>query len=172
MFVKYALKILGIYLAFLAQSLVFENIKILSCSPDILVVAIIMCSVSAGTLQAALLGLVAGLFADALYGSVFGINILVYMYLAIAVSVSVQESVDNSPLIMSWVTFASVTVLEIILTLFKSMFGFSVSVGFLGANILVKGGFGALFTLLFVLIYHSIKKSGTKSADSGKEETA
>ena len=168
---KYLWKLLGIYLAFLAQSIIFENIKILSCSPDILIVAIIMCSVSAGTLQAALLGGAAGLFADALYGNVFGINILIYMYLAIAVSISVHESTDNSPLLMSWVTFVSVTVLEIVLTLFKSMFGFTVSIGFLGANILIKGGFGALFALLFVLVYHRIKKGRTKTADSVKEET-
>lgn len=168
---KYLWKLLGIYLAFLAQSIIFENIKILSCSPDILIVAIIMCSVSAGTLQAALLGLAAGLFADALYGSIFGINILIYMYLAIAVSISVHESTDNSPLLMGWVTFVSVTVLEIVLTLFKSMFGFTVSIGFLGANILIKGGFGALFALLFVLVYHRIKKGRTKTADSVKEET-
>ncbi len=168
---KYFLKISGIYLAFLAQSLIFENIKILSCSPDILIVAIIMCSVSAETLQAALLGAMAGLFADALYGSIFGINTLIYMYLAIAVSASVRASTDNSPVLMSWVTFVSVTVLEIILTLLKSMFGYTVSVGFLGANILIKGGFGALFAFLFVLVYYGIKKVRTKTVDSEKEET-
>ena len=58
---KYLLKLLGIYLAFLAQSLIFENIKILSCSPDILIVAIIMCAVSAETLPAAFLGATAGM---------------------------------------------------------------------------------------------------------------
>ena len=68
-------------------------------------------------------------------------------------------------------TFVAVTVLEIILTLFKSMFGYTVSVGFLGANILIKGGFGALFALLFVLDYHRVKKFRTNTADSVKEET-
>lgn len=169
---KYALKILGIYLAFLAQSLIFENIKILSCSPDILIVAIIMCSVSAGTLQAAFLGGMAGLFADALYGSIFGVNILIYMYLAIAVSVAVNEKTENSPLLMAWATFVAVTALEVILTMFKSMLGYTVSVGFLGANILIKGGFGALFALLFVLIYHKIKASKSKRTTSEKEESA
>ena len=168
---KYAWKLLGIYLAFLAQSLIFENIKILSCSPDILIVAIIMCSVSAGTLQAALLGGTAGLFADALYGSIFGINILVYMYLAIVVSLSVRASTDNSPILMSWVTFVTVAALEIVLTLLKSMLGYTASIGFLGANILIKGGFGALFALLFVFVYHYIKNRRVKAADSVKEET-
>ena len=168
---KYLLKLLGVYLAFLAQSIIFENIKILSCSPDILIVAIIMCSVSAGPVQAALLGGMAGLFADVLYGNIFGINTLIYMYLAIAVSLSVHESTDNSPLLMSWVTFASVTVLEIILTLLKSMFGFTISIGFLGANILIKGGLGAIFALVFVLVYNCIKKGLEKNSASVKEET-
>ena len=43
---KYLWKVIGIYLAFLAQSLLFENINILSVSPNILLAVIIMCSVS------------------------------------------------------------------------------------------------------------------------------
>ncbi len=162
---KYFLKILGIYLAFLVQSIFFENIKILSCSPDILIVAIIMCSVSAGNLHAAFLGGGAGLLMDVLFGDVFGINTLIYMYLAFFVSVLVDEKTDNSPLLMAWVTFSSITVMEIVLTVFKSFFSYNVSMGFLGANVLVKGIFGAVFALLFVLIGQRIKKSKKASLE-------
>ena len=54
--VRYISKALGIYLAFLAQTLIFENIKIFSCSPDILITAIIICAVSSDYMKAAALG--------------------------------------------------------------------------------------------------------------------
>ncbi len=169
---KYLWKVLGIYLAFLAQSIIFEDIKILSCSPDILVVAIIMCSVSAGVLPAALIGGFAGLVADALYGNIFGINILIYMYLAIGVSLAVNDNTDNSPLLMSWVTFSAVAIMEIVLTVFKTLFGYPVTIGFLGANILVKGVFGAIFALAFVVLHQRIKNAKAKVTDSVKEDIA
>ncbi len=168
---RHFLKIIGIYLAFIAQSLIFENIKILSCSPDVLIVAIIMCSVSLNTVPAALIGGFAGLLSDALFGKIFGLNILLYMYLAIFVSMAVSEKTENSPLLMSWVTFASVTVMEVVLMLFKTMFGYSVSMGFLGTNILIKGVFGAVFTLLFVWLQQKIIKHRAEKKTITEEET-
>ncbi len=169
---KLFLKILGVYLAFLGQSIIFENIKIFSCSPDILMVAIIICSVSADTMKAALVGGMAGLLTDVMCGSIFGLNTLIYMYLAIIVSFTVSERIHNSPLLMSWVTFAVITVYEIVLTLLKTMFGYTVSIAFLGANVLVKGLFGAVFSLVFVLIYQKIKSVNERRQNSIKEEQA
>ncbi len=153
---KLFLKIIGIYLAFLAQSIIFENIKILSCTPDILLVAVIISAVSSDTVKAALVGGVAGLLTDAMCGSIFGLNILVYMYLAIIVSVVVSDRIHNSPLLMSMVTFSTITVYETVLTVFKAMFGYNATITFLGMNILIKGLFGAIFSLLFVIIHQKI----------------
>ncbi len=164
---KLFLKILGVCLAFLAQSIVFENIKIFSASADILIVAIVIAAVSANTLSAALIGGIAGLLKDVICTGIFGVNILLYMYLAIIVSMVVNERTHNSPLLMSLVTFTAVTAYEIVLTMFKAMFGYDVSFSFLGSNILVNGIFGAIFALLFVLVYQKIttRHSGKQIPD-------
>ncbi len=167
---KYLLKILGIYLAFLIQSIIFEDIKIFSCSPDILIVAIIICSVSAGNLHAAFLGGFAGLLTDVFFGDIFGLNTLIYMYLAFFVSLAVDAKTDNSPLLMAWVTFATITLMEIILTVLKSLFGYSVSMSFLGANVFVKGVFGALLALLFVALKQYIIKKRKEQTDAMQDE--
>ena len=159
---KVFFKFLGVYIAFLAQCLVFEKLNILSTTPDILVVSIVITSVSASMLQSMWIGFFAGILADSLYGQAFGVNILIYMALSILVNIAVKDNTQNSPLLMSWVTFVSVSALEILLILLKSLFGFSVSIEFLGANILVKGVLGAVFTLFFVAVHQHFKKKKSK----------
>ena len=168
---RYISKALGIYLAFLAQTLIFENIKIFSCSPDILITAIIICAVSSDYMKAAALGAFGGMLVDVMCGNVFGINILIYMYLALLVSLAVGEKTENSPLLMSWVVFIAIAAMQIIIGVFKSMLGYSSSIGIMGANILVKGMFASVFTLLFVLLYQKLKKKAAKRACSAREET-
>ena len=169
---KTFLKVLGIYLAFLVQSTIFENIQILSCSPDILVVAIIISSVTSSVLQASLIGGGIGLVSDALFGTIFGVNTLSYMYLGFFVSIAISEKNSNSPLLMAWITFVCVTVMEVVVTLFKSLFGYGASLTFLGANIFVKGVFGALVALLFVLVRQFIKTKKEKKKNKTEEEMA
>jgi len=169
--VRYISKVAGIYLAFLAQTLIFENIKILSCSPDILITAIIICAVSSDYMKAAALGAFGGILVDVMCADIFGVNILIYMYLALLVSLAVGEKTENSPLLMSWVVFIAIAAMQIIIGVFKSILGYSSSVGIMGANILVKGIFAAVFTLLFVLLYQKVKKKTAKSAAGVREET-
>lgn len=155
---KYVWKALGIYLAFLLQSLVFENLRIFSCSPDILVAVVIIVAVSEDFVPASILGGFAGLLCDVMYGEVFGISILLYIYLSLLVSLAADRKNLNSPLIMSWVCFASVASSEIVIAIFKAAMGNALSFGQLCTNIFVKGLFAALFALCFVLIVQYIKK--------------
>lgn len=161
---KYLTKFLGVYLAFLLQSLFFENLKIFSCSPDILLTALIICAVSLDFVPAALLGAFAGILTDSMYGSVFGINILVYMYLALLVSIAADKKNDNSPLIMSWVCFVSIAAMEIVLAVLKTVLGNSAGIGNVCANIFVKGIFAAVFALVFVLFVQYMKKRRQKKS--------
>lgn len=170
--VKYLWKIIGIYLAFLVQSLVFENINILSSSPDILLTVLIICSVSLDFPAASILGAFAGILMDVMYGSIFGVETLTYMYLALLVSIAVDKKNDNSPLIMSWICFISITVMEIAMTILKAMLGSHQSIAYLASGILVKGVFAALFALLYTLICQYIKKRKAGDQNSVKEELA
>lgn len=162
-------KLTGIYIVFLLQSLIFENIRIFSCPPDILIAATIVLSVSSEIKSAALLGGFAGLLTDVMYGRVFGINILMYMYLGLLVSLAVDKKSDNSPLIMGWISFVCIALMEIVVALLKSMFGYPSSAGFLTANIFVKGIFGAIFAFLYVLLREKVAKR-RKKALSGEED--
>lgn len=155
---KYVWKALGIYLAFLLQSLIFENLRIFSCSPDVLAAVVIIVAVSEDFVSASILGGFAGLLYDVMYGEVFGISILPYTYLALLVSLAADRKNSNSPLIMSWVCFVSVASLEIVIALFKAAMGNTPAFGHLCANIFVKGLFAALFALCFVLVVQFVKK--------------
>lgn len=165
--VKYLYRFLGIYLAFLVQSLFFENLKIFSCSPDIVLTVLIILAVSTDFTEAALLGAFAGLLTDVMYGTVFGINILIYMYTAILVSIAADKKNANSPLIMSWICFISIAAYEIVLAVLKTVVGTSARIGALCANIFVKGIFVAIFALCFVLVVQYIKKRRQKNICKG-----
>lgn len=167
---KYLWKFSGVYLAFLIQSLFLENIKIFSCSPDILTAVVVICAVSSGFKSASFLGAFAGLLIDVMYGKVFGINVLVYMYLALLVSMAVDEKNSNSPLIMGWVCFVSIAAMEIVLSVLKALLGRAVSVGNICADIFVKGFFAGLFALILVLLVQYIKKRGKATCISSEKE--
>jgi len=168
---KYVWKALGIYLAFLIQSLMLENVKIFDCSPDLLIAAVIVIAVSEPFVPASILGAFAGLLQDVMYGEVFGIEILLYMYLALIVSIASARNSTNSPLIMSWVCFISVAATEILLVLLKAAMGLNLSAGQICANIFVKGIFAALFAFFMVLISQHFKnRKKAKKTDESQIE--
>ena len=169
--VKNLTKFLGIYLAFLIQSLFLENLKMFSASPDIVLTLIVIFSVSMDFVPAAALGAFAGLLTDVMYESVFGINLLLYMYLALFVSIAADKKNENSPLIMSWISFISIAALEIVTAVLGAVLGRTIKIGVLCANVFVKGIFAAIFALLFVLIVQYIRKrKQKKSAQIPDEE--
>ena len=168
--VKNLSKFLGIYVAFLLQSLLFENLKMFSCSPDIMLALVIVFSVSLDFVPAAVLGAFAGLLVDVMYASVFGINLLAYMFLALLVSLATDRKIANSPLIMSWVSFVSVAAMEIVSTALKYVIVEPQKMSLLFANIFVKGLLAAIFALSFVLAVQYIEKR-KQNKNKSKETT-
>ena len=165
-------KFLWVYLAFLLQSLFFENIKIFSCSPDILLTAVIICSVSLDFVPAAAVGAFAGLLTDVMYSGVLGINILIYMYLALLVSLAADKRNCNSPLIMSWICFVSVAALEIVSAVLKTVMLGQGDMGSLFTDIFFKGVFAGAVALLTVLLTEFINKHRkTVKVESEEEVT-
>ena len=145
------LKFIGIYLAFLAQSLIFENINIAAASPDIVITAVILAALFYSIPTAAALGAFIGLVTDAVCGRLFGVYTLIYMYLAISVGAIADKRINNSPLIMAWICFLYTALYEILKYLILILLGIEQSISMLGADIVVKGIFSAVFALLFVL---------------------
>ena len=163
-------KFIGIYGAFLLQSLLFQNIRIFSCSPDIMLALLIIFSVSLDVVPAAFLGAFAGTLIDVMYEEVFGINLLIYMFLALFVSLSTDKKDENSPLIMSWISFVCVAAFEIVVAVIESVFAPPLRIGMLCSNIFVKGIFSAIFALLLVLLVHNIKKRKENKIQNSEEE--
>lgn len=155
---KIVQKILGIYLAFLVQSLFLENLKLFSCSPDMLIAVVIIAAVSENFVWASVIGAFAGFLIDVMYGQVFGINLLLYMYLALIVSIAADRKNLNSPLIMSWVCFVSIAAMEIVVSVLKVGVGRNLTLGIICSNIFVKGIFAAVFALVFVLLSLKMEK--------------
>ena len=164
---KYVWKALGIYLAFLLQSLIFENLKIFSCSPDLLVTVVIIVAVSESFVPASVLGGFAGLLNDVMYGKAFGTGILFYLCLSLAVSLAADRKNINSPLIMSWICFISVAATEIVMSVLQTAMGKSTEIGHICAEIFVKGIFSALFALLFVFFAELLKKRKRDKSKTG-----
>ena len=167
-------------IAYKVQTLVFsdgsdiefvENLKIFSCSPDIVLTLVIIFSVSLDSVPAAAIGAFAGALSDIMYENVFGINLLVYMFFALLVSMAVDRKNENSPLIMSWISFVCVSALEIVLAALRSVLISPQKISVLCANVFVKGIFAALFSLLFVLfvLYKKRKKDKTLSVEEAVE---
>lgn len=119
---------------------------------------VIIVAVSEEFVPASILGGFAGLLYDVMYGEVFGISILLYTYLALLVSLAVDRKNLNSPLIMSWVCFASIASSEIVTVLFNAAMDNALSFGQLCSNIFVRGLFAALFALCFVLLVQHMKR--------------
>ena len=166
---KNLLRFIGIYVAFLLQSLLFQEIRIFSCSPDIMLELLVIFSVSLDIIPAACLGAFAGLLMDVMYERVFGINLLIYMFLALFVSLATDRKNENSPLIMSWISFVSVAAFEIAAALLKSVVSQPLKIGVLCANIFVKGIFGAIFALVFVISVQKIRRKSDKKSNSREE---
>ena len=167
--VNYLKKFIWVYAAYLAQTLILNEIKILGCSPDIISVALVICAVSEEYMLSAAIGSFAGVLTDTLSGKLFGVNTLILMYFALSVSLLTDKKSENSPVIVSFVYFVSIAAKETLLAVIKMLLGYSVPIGHLCADILVKGIFGGIFILAFVWWTYR-KETGGLFKRKAKEE--
>ena len=151
---KHFKKFIWVYLAYLVQMLILNEIKILGCSPDIISVALVIYCVSHDYPLSAALGGFAGLLTDTLSGKLFGMNTLILMYFALLVSLLTDKKSENSPIIVGCIYFISIGAKELVLTILKTMLGYHTPIGHLFADIFVKGIFGCICILAIVWWTH------------------
>ena len=166
---KHILKFMWVYVAYLAQVLVFNDIKIFHCSPDIILTVLVLYSIAEDYPLPTSLGAFAGLLLDVFGGKVFGINTLIYMYFALCVSLLTDRKSKNSPGITSLVCFISIAVTQSMIFVVRSLIGNSSMVSYLFAQIFVKGSFGAVFVLFAVLIMQRKANRKRSAAEPQKE---
>lgn len=98
----------------------------------------------------AAIGSFAGVLIDTLSGKLFGMNTLILMYYALSVSLLTDKKSENSPIIVSFIYFVSIAAKESLLAVIKMLLGYSLPIGHLFTNILVKGVFGGICILIIV----------------------
>lgn len=153
------LKFIGIYIAFLIQSIILSNVRIVSITPDLLSIAIVLTAVYCSCAEACFIGAFGGILIDVICGRVFGVNTLIYMYLALITAFFVDKKHTNSPIIMGWVIFVCITFFQMIKSLLYYFAGHVISIGHLGKSILVNGVIALVFTVICVFV---IEKKSSK----------
>ena len=159
----------AIYIVFLLQSIIFENIKILSVTPNILLAAVIIAAIFNSDTHSALLGAFAGLLTDVVCSRVFGIHIILYMLVAAVVSHFVNKGIYNSPLIMGVNSFEFSAIYILIYSVMPTVFGYSINIGNVATDILINAilSFICAFVFTYILNWLSRRKDRiTEVADS------
>lgn len=166
------MKKLGIFLLIFAvhliQSIIVENTSVFSVTPNIMITVIILISVYNSSVTSVVAGGFAGLLYDSLCGTHFGVYILIYMYLALAVSYTVDKKNGNSPLLMAWTGFVYTVLLRIVISIGLWIIGLAKSFVEMGADALVKGFVSAIVIFVIVLLKEyvfSAKKSLPEGCD-------
>ena len=143
----------AIYIVFLLQSTIFENIKILSVTPNILLPAVIVVAVFNRDTQSALLGAFAGLLTDVVCSRVFGVHTVLYMLVAAGVANFVSKSIYNSPIIMGVTCFEFSAAYILVNSVIPTVFGYSINFGNVATDILINSilSFICAFAFTFIL---------------------
>ena len=160
----------AIYIIFLLQSIIFENIKILSVTPNLLLAAVIIAAVFLNDTQAALLGAFAGLLTDVVCSRVFGVHIILYMLLAAAVSHFVNKGVYNSPIFMGLCSFEFSAAYIVVESVLPTIFGYSVNLGRIAADILICGIISFVAAFVFTYILNKAEARKKKLAEVADNE--
>lgn len=160
------LKFAGIYIAFLIQSIILSNMRIISVTPDLLSVAIVLTAVYCSCTEACVIGAFGGILTDVLCGRILGVNTLIYMYIALLVAFLVDKRHTNSPVIMGWIIFVCIAFFQIIKSLLYYFTGNLLSVGHIGKAILVNGVLALVFAVVAVAVIDSVKRKSAAKEDA------
>lgn len=155
------IKFLLVYVSFLLQSLVFSDVKILSVSPDLLVITIILTAIFSDSTLALILGAFGGLLEDVMCGNFFGESLITYAYVALICALLVDKKNLNSPVIMAWISFVCTTLYVVFKGVFYAFFSKGMLISYIGKSILVNGVFSIVVAFVSVLITEKIKERRT-----------
>lgn len=78
-----------------------QRLRAFSFSPNLCVLAFVGVCLFCNSAEAVAVGGIYGLIIDGAAGRGFGVNLLLYMYLAVGVKLTVSEKINNSPALMA-----------------------------------------------------------------------
>lgn len=91
--------------ALILQFSAVQKLTVFSFTANLCILAFVGVCFFSTPAQAAVFGGVFGLFIDGASGRGFGVNVLLYMYLAVGVKLIASEKINNSPAIMAAYTW-------------------------------------------------------------------
>ncbi len=115
---KYTVRVVAIIFAFILECTWGSFLNIQGISPCLAFALIMMISLETEPFEAGLLGLLAGVLTDVLWGRVFGFNALLFMYSAIFISFMSGEFYKKSEFVTSWITLIMTVLVQVISYIF------------------------------------------------------
>lgn len=166
---KYVKKAAIVYLIFLLQSLIFENINIFSVALNIVPAVLVIISVYSNPTESVLLGAFMGLLTDVVCSRVFGVHIIFYMILSGLISVFINKNINNSPLIMGGACFAFSSAYIVVYSLMPIIFSYSVNIGSIALGVVINGITAFIIGLAFTYFIMWRSKRKEEKAVQGDE---
>ncbi len=115
---KYTVRAAAIIFAFILECTWGSFLNIQGISPCLAFALVIMIALESEPLESGLLGLLAGVLTDVLWGRVFGFNALLFMYAAILISFISGEFYKKSEFVTVWTTFLMTVLVQFISYIF------------------------------------------------------
>ena len=108
---------------YVLQTTFVEYISIFGVKPDLILAALICFGAFHGKEKGALLALVTGAVVDLLFGKIFGVNTLMYLYIVILASVVFEYLFEHNVLTVGVVTFVLSLLGEMVYSLILMLSG-------------------------------------------------
>lgn len=103
-------------------SVYLSGISILNVVPAVDLTILVVYAANCDKNEAILFGLILGLIVDIFFGTTFGFNALLYMYLGLGVNYISKRFLSNEPLIVLWILLATIFIFDMSHFLFFLMF--------------------------------------------------
>ena len=135
-------------------SVYLSGIAIFNVVPAINLTILVVYSVNSEKYEAATYGFIMGLIVDILFGTSFGFNTLLYMYIGLGVNLFSKKFMSNEPLSVLVLLLASIFVFDMAHFLFFLAFeGKSYGIPFVFKNIIGITTNNSININIFLLIY-------------------
>lgn len=145
--------ILLIFACFLVQSALWHLFTFTTVRPNLMLVLIVSFGLMHGSRSGMLIGFISGILVDLLYGSFFGINALLYMYIGYFIGKAYQVFFDEDIRVAIGAVAICDIIYNMIFYVIKFIFGARYSLGAFLVRIMIPE---VIITLIFTVILYRL----------------
>jgi len=164
--------ILLIFACFLVQSALWNLFTFTTVRPNLMLVLVVSFGLMHGSRSGMLMGFISGLLADMQYGSLFGINALLYMYIGYFIGKAYQVFFDEDIRVAIGAVAVCDAAYNIIYYVIKLMFGARYSFGAFMIRIMIPELiFTLILTVILYRLFYLINKKLLETEQEDQEST-